>query len=169
VSRFRDYLTLGLPDFRIQLTGVGYWHSMSIGAGSPDSLTDPCGVRVHLAPDLGATATARQVVEDACLAWALDHVVDIAQLIITELMSNVVRHARTDMEISLSARTGSLRLAVRDGNPVAPELGPRDGTMAETGRGLLVIQALSAEWGTTPDEGGKVVWAILSTRGGDHH
>jgi anti-sigma regulatory factor (Ser/Thr protein kinase) len=119
-------------------------------------------VRVVLAPDPSATAIARQAVKDACRAWRLDHVQEAAELVITELVSNVVRHAGTDMEISLSASPGALRLAVRDGHPASPRSGAAGATLAESGRGLVVIQALAIEWGTTPTADGKVVWAVLS-------
>lgn len=122
-------------------------------------------VRVVLTPDPSATAIARQVVEDACRAWRLDHVQDAAQLVITELVSNVVRHAGTDMEISLTASPGALRLAVRDGNPIPPRPDVSEASLAENGRGLVVIRALAIEWGATPSGGGKVVWAVLSTSG----
>jgi|SRR3954447_14878433 anti-sigma regulatory factor (Ser/Thr protein kinase) len=120
-------------------------------------------VHVELDPDPSATAIARQVVEDACRAWRLDHVQDAAQLVITELVSNVVRHAGTKMEISLAASPGVLRLAVRDGSPTSPRPDMSGVTLAENGRGLVVIQALAIEWGATPSGGGKVVWAVLST------
>jgi anti-sigma regulatory factor (Ser/Thr protein kinase) len=120
-------------------------------------------VRVELDPDPSATATARQVVYDACRAWRLDHVQDAAQLVITELVTNVVRHAGTRMEISLTAGTGVLRLAVRDGSPALPRPDVPGVTLAENGRGLVVVQALAIEWGATPSGGGKVVWAVLST------
>jgi anti-sigma regulatory factor (Ser/Thr protein kinase) len=136
---------------------------MSLGAGNWDGLADLRLVRVTLAPDLAATATARQVVERACRAWHLDHVLDTAQLVITELVSNVVRHARTEMEISLTAGHGALRLAVHDGDPSPPAVPKPGDNMAETGRGLLVIQALTTGWGTMSNEDGKVVWAVLAT------
>ena len=119
-------------------------------------------VRVVLAPDQAATAIARQVVKDACRAWLLDDVQEPAQLIITELVSNVVRHAGTEMEVSLTASPGALRLAVRDGHPAPPRPNAAGGTLAESGRGLVVIQALATEWGTTPAGDGKVVWAVLA-------
>lgn len=119
--------------------------------------------RVVLVPDPSAAAIARQIVHDACRAWRLDHVRDAAELVITELVSNVVRHAGTEMEISLTASPGALRLAVRDGSPLLPSSGVSRGSMAETGRGMLVIRALATEWGVALTGDGKVVWAVLST------
>jgi len=123
------------------------------------------GPRIVLAPDPSAAAIARQVVDDACRAWQLDHVRDAAQLVITELVSNVVRHAGTNMEISLTVEPGALCLAVRDGSPSLPSPSRPASTMAETGRGLAVIRALAVAWGATPSGDGKVVWAVLPTAG----
>ncbi len=136
---------------------------MSIGAGNWNGLGDLRVVRVTLAPDRTATATARQIVERVCRAWHLDQVLETAQLVITELVSNVVRHAGTEMEIRLSARPGALHLAVHDREPAAPEPAAIADPWAETGRGLLVIAALTSDWGATPTADGKVVWAVLST------
>ncbi len=122
------------------------------------------GPHIVLAPDPSAAAIARQVVDDACRAWRLDHVRDAASLVITELVSNVVRHAGTEMEISLTASPGALRLAVRDGSPLLPSP-PVGSPLAESGRGLAVIRALAVAWGATPSGDGKVVWAVLSTAG----
>jgi anti-sigma regulatory factor (Ser/Thr protein kinase) len=123
------------------------------------------GPRIVLAPDPSAAAIARQVVDDACRAWRLDGVRDAAQLVVTELVSNVVRHAGTDMELSLTARPGELCLAVRDGSPLLPSPAAWRGLAADTGRGLVVIRALAVAWGATPSGDGKVVWAVLPTVG----
>jgi len=137
---------------------------MSIGAGDWYGLGAARNVRVTLAPDRTAAAAARQFVDSACRAWHLDHVRDVAQLVITELVSNVVRHAGTVMEISLTVLPGALRLAVHDGEPAPPEPATYGDTTAETGRGLLVVAALTSDWGATPTDDGKVVWAVVSTR-----
>jgi anti-sigma regulatory factor (Ser/Thr protein kinase) len=140
---------------------LGNFITMSIGAEHQDGLTDLRSMHVRLAPTLDATTTARQLVETACRDWQVEHVRDVAQLVITELVSNVLRHAGTDMDVVVSLRTGFLRLAVRDGSTALPRLGTPGDTVSEAGRGLLVIEALCAEWGTAPNSGGKVVWALL--------
>jgi anti-sigma regulatory factor (Ser/Thr protein kinase) len=119
---------------------------MSIGADRRYGPDEARNVRVTLAPDWTAAAAARQVVEGACRAWQLDHVLDVAQLVITELVSNVVRHAGTVMEISLTADGEALHLAVHDQEPTRPEPAASGNTMAESGRGLLVVAALTSDW-----------------------
>jgi anti-sigma regulatory factor (Ser/Thr protein kinase) len=118
---------------------------------------------LRLTPTNEATTLARGLVDEACLQWRLQHLQDNAELIITELVTNVIRHANTDMEVRIRTYDGVFELSVRDGSPNRPELGSRDDWVSEAGRGLLVIDALSAAWGSTPTADGKIVWAKLPT------
>jgi anti-sigma regulatory factor (Ser/Thr protein kinase)/anti-anti-sigma regulatory factor len=116
----------------------------------------------QLEPSLAATAAARRVVDRACHTWDVPELNDIAQLIVTELVSNVIRHARTTMEVSVALRQRCLHLSVRDGSFEQPRPGGTPNvSLREEGRGLLVIEALTAGWGSTPTADGKVVWATL--------
>ncbi|WP_432978874.1 ATP-binding protein [Dactylosporangium sp. CA-233914] len=122
-------------------------------------------VRATLAPLLDATAAARHLVGRACTRWGADHVRDVAELVVTELVSNVLRHAGTEMEVAVARDRRLLHISVRDRGPGMPRLGgqPRgeDAMLAEDGRGLLVVGALTQAWGCTPVPDGKVVWATL--------
>jgi anti-sigma regulatory factor (Ser/Thr protein kinase) len=84
---------------------------------------------------------------------------DDAALVLSELVGNAVRHGEGDrLQVHLRRRGDVLRIAVRDGSAVGPV--PRDATVEdESGRGLLIIEALSHRWGWQPRPGGKVVWA----------
>ena len=64
------------------------------GAGTPGG--EPPGMRARLQPMVDATAAARHLVDRACRSWGITRVADLAELIVTELVSNGVRHARTD-------------------------------------------------------------------------
>jgi anti-anti-sigma regulatory factor/anti-sigma regulatory factor (Ser/Thr protein kinase) len=121
----------------------------------------PTRLRARLEPTPEATTTARAVVEEACRTWHLAHVVDVAQLVVTELVSNVVQHARTPMEVSAALRDRYLHLSVRDRSFDLPRRGGGEDVLREDGRGLLVVEALTTGWGTTPTDDGKVVWATL--------
>ncbi|MEV0135395.1 ATP-binding protein [Dactylosporangium sp. NPDC050688] len=132
------------------------------GAGAPGG--EPQGMRVNLQPMLDATAAARHLVSRACRLWGVPQIGDLAELIITELVSNGVRHARTDLEVRVALRHRQLHLSVRDGSSKLPVRGAAGDTLAESGRGLLVVEALTHRWGCTPVPGGKVVWATLRTR-----
>lgn len=87
--------------------------------------------------------------------------VDRAELVANELVTNAVVHARTDLWLQLELRADRLFIAVRDGGPrlprpVTPEL------EAEGGGGLWLVEQLTQAWGSPchPD-GGKVVWCAL--------
>jgi anti-sigma regulatory factor (Ser/Thr protein kinase) len=141
-----------LPLFRTTAEAVNF-------AGRPRS---PARLRARLEPTLSATAAARAIVDEACRAWNLSGVVDVAQLVVTELVSNVIQHAHTEMEVSVAVRELYLHLSVRDRSFDTPRRGGGDdGVMREDGRGMLVIEALSSAWGMTPTDDGKVVWATL--------
>src|SRR5947209_18975035 len=75
----------------------------------------PCrAVNRTLPATPAALATGRSMVASACAAWHVPAVVDAAQVVITELLANAVRHAGTEMEVRVSLRQQHLHLAVRD-------------------------------------------------------
>jgi anti-sigma regulatory factor (Ser/Thr protein kinase) len=137
--------------------------SASAAIAQADRLSTPRRLRLQLAPTFDSTAQSRAMVARACASWDLAHLSDVAQLIVTELVSNVIRHAGTQMEVSISLRKRYLRLAVRDGSFELPRRGGYDELLREQGRGLLVIEALTISWGWSPTDDGKVVWATLRT------
>jgi anti-anti-sigma regulatory factor len=131
------------------------------------ALSDPAlarpAPRVHgwLEPVPGSLAVARGIVGKACRSWHIAGLSEVAQLIATELVANVVRHARTEMQLDLALRPRHLSVAVRDRSRVAARLvGPSD-EYAASGRGLILVDALAASWGCTRVVGGKAVWATL--------
>jgi anti-anti-sigma factor len=120
-------------------------------------------VRELLPPLPGTERRARTVTVQTCTRWRLEHLIEPACLIVSELVSNAVRHAGTTMTLRLSRRSRHLLIAVEDGSPVEPPATPRPAG-AEPGepRGLLLVDRTSHRWGSMPTEsGGKVVWAVL--------
>jgi serine/threonine-protein kinase RsbW len=87
--------------------------------------------------------------------------------LVTELVSNGVRHARTRLELVLTLDGPCLRIAVTDGdpNPPVPKLAvshPPD--LSIGGWGLALVESLSSEWGTDIDDArGKTVWFEIDT------
>jgi anti-anti-sigma regulatory factor len=112
---------------------------------------------------------ARSLVKRACTGWNVCTVTDRAQIVTTELVANALRHAGTRMELTVALRQRCLHLSVRDGNRSAPRLREAgcesddavESENAAGGRGLRIVEALAAGWGSTPTENGKVVWATL--------
>ena len=79
----------------------------------------------------------------------------------TELVTNAVLHAGTELEVLVSVRPGRLRLAVADRGSDAPSV-TRATADDEHGRGLALVDALTLRWGIVPrGPAGKVVWAVL--------
>lgn len=118
-------------------------------------------LRVRLRPVPDACRQARQVVNRACAAWHLDDLAAIGALIVTELVANVVRHARTTMELTVGLRNGRICLAVRDRSIRLPR--PADpGLTDQGGRGLHLVRELADSWGVMPVFDGKVVWTTLA-------
>ncbi|GAA3281428.1 ATP-binding protein [Dactylosporangium vinaceum] len=118
---------------------------------------------VSLPPLLDATAAARHLVARACGRWGFENVRDVAELVVTELVSNVLRHAGTKMDVKATRDHRCLHISVRDRGAGMPHLGghPADEILSEDGRGLLVVSALTRAWGCIPVPDGKVVWATV--------
>ncbi|QOC92419.1 ATP-binding protein [Micromonospora craniellae] len=117
-------------------------------------------LRMRLEPVAAACRRARELVVDACARWNLPEAVGPASVVLSELVGNVVRHAGTPMQVTVTLRRPWLHLAVVDGSstPARPgESGHRD----EGGRGLLLVRELADRWGSAPAGDGKAVWATL--------
>ncbi|SCL28325.1 anti-anti-sigma factor [Micromonospora rhizosphaerae] len=118
-------------------------------------------LRARLEPVAGACRRARELVADACGRWNIPDLAGPASLVLTELVGNVVRHAGTPMQVTLTLRRPYLQVAVRDGSPAAARpAGDRD-LLADGGRGLMLVRELTRRWGSSPIDDGKVVWAML--------
>jgi anti-sigma regulatory factor (Ser/Thr protein kinase) len=106
--------------------------------------------------------SAREAREFVCvhlIAHDLPHLVDDIRLVVSELAANAVAHARTPFRVTLSRVSGLVRLAVQDESPSVPAKS-EPGDTDECGRGLLIVELLSTEWGATTDGAGlKSVWA----------
>lgn len=79
-------------------------------------------------------------------------------LIASELVTNAVFHARTDITIELVAEDGFVHLEVFDGSAGRPVFLDSD-PESPSGLGLPIVEALATSWGTRAREGGKAVWA----------
>ncbi|GGN56269.1 hypothetical protein GCM10010112_07960 [Actinoplanes lobatus] len=119
-----------------------------------------------LRPDPDAPSVARNLVSDACLGWGLVELLHPSRLVMSELVTNAVEHAGTDIRVVVSRRGAGVHLSVADSDPRLPRLirpsSPRpDLPLDERGRGLRTVQATAAQWGALPTEAGKVVWATV--------
>ncbi|WP_030490962.1 ATP-binding protein [Micromonospora chokoriensis] len=122
--------------------------------------TSTLRMRARLEPVAGACRRARELVTDACSRWNLPDASGPAALVLSELVGNVVRHAGTPMQVTVTLRRPYLHLAVVDGSsdqarPAGVDL------HAEGGRGLMLVRELAQRWGSVPAGSGKAVWAML--------
>ncbi|WP_042369410.1 SpoIIE family protein phosphatase [Streptacidiphilus neutrinimicus] len=109
----------------------------------------------------GAVAVARRHVRDRLAAWDADEErAFAAELIVSELVTNAVRHARAPIELRL-IMDGTLTCEVRDASLAAPHL-RHARTVDEGGRGLFIVGRLSQDWGTRYTRDGKTIWAELA-------
>jgi anti-sigma regulatory factor (Ser/Thr protein kinase) len=109
------------------------------------------------------TGRARRTVAGLCSDLDVE-VVEVAQLLTTELVTNALKHGRGDITLAVSRVAGDLRIDVTDDGPGTPEIGG-GGPDELGGRGLMVVEALAAVWGVAPGSGphGKTVWFSLPT------
>ena len=124
-----------------------------------------------------APAAARRFVREIWRAWRLvvarvrddrpapwpEELVEQAVLVADELVTNAVRYADGEqVRLDVEMLGGRLRLAVHDANPRLLHLAMPLDPQAEGGRGLLLVERLTATWGVQhPPQGGKVVWCLL--------
>lgn len=88
-----------------------------------------------------------------------DEVRDTAELLTSELVTNALLHAGTDLTVHIEScdGDGSVRIAVDDGSDRAPQLGDPNGEDLG-GRGLPLVASLATRWGWEPLPIGKRVW-----------
>ena len=114
-----------------------------------------------LPPDHRAPGEARALVRETLTDWGLSAVVDDAQILVSELVTNAVRHGRGPVHLAVSRAEGIVVLAVTDAAAEATPA-PRDAADSDTGgRGMFLINAMSARWGWRQEPGRKTVWAEL--------
>jgi serine/threonine-protein kinase RsbW len=116
---------------------------------------------VPRAPECSARLRSMLWTTFACWDCDTDRL-DDAALVLSELVGNAVRHAEGDtVQVRLRRTADVLRIAVRDGSAAQPA--PREASFEdESGRGMLIIEALSRRWGCEPLAQGKIVWAEVA-------
>jgi anti-sigma regulatory factor (Ser/Thr protein kinase) len=103
---------------------------------------------------------ARHFVAETALEWGFARLLQDAQLVVSELGGNAVRHARSEFSVVISASDSSIRLAVSDLSHAVPKE-QRPAHDSSSGRGLMLVSALATDWGVEQSRSGKVVWADL--------
>ena len=119
-----------------------------------------------------AAAQARQATRAAVAAWRLGYLAGPAVLLVSELVTNAVMHARPDaagtvagIVLRLEYGAGCLRIEVHDTSPHGPRPRTPD-WLDESGFGLMLVDAVATTWGVQQTAQGKAVWAELDARPG---
>ncbi len=113
-----------------------------------------------LAPAPSSAAAARVLVQETLPGWGCDELLDDARLVVTELVSNAVLHARTTLQVQCEVNAHALRIAVTDSAAGAVAVRSFDPRNHLGGRGLRIVEDLADRWGIDrTDDGGKTVWA----------
>ena len=121
-------------------------------------------LRLALPSDASAVRLARQITRDALAAWHLAQLEETAVLLVSELVTNAVRHAADTGAVGLElASTGTqLRMEIQDGDPGWRQM-DSVADCDESGYGFLLVDSLADRWGLRRVCAGKAVWAELDT------
>jgi len=144
-------------------TGLPVWPTPAdafAALGKPD---EDRHLSVTLEPVVGAARRARELITEACGRWEMPELAGPGCIVVTELVNNVVAHAKTPMTVLLARHDDTMSVAVRDRSCAQPRF---TGPVAPTsygGRGLLLIDSVSRRWGNLGLVDGKVVWAVLDS------
>jgi anti-sigma regulatory factor (Ser/Thr protein kinase) len=120
---------------------------------------------LRLEHGIRAPGQARRWITQLCRDWDCDGLADPAALLITELVTNVFLHARTDCLIHAAFDHPVLAVTVRDEDGHDFSL-PSLSDTAVDGRGLAIVAGLAEDWGIQHHDGTKSVWFQLSTADG---
>ena len=127
--------------------------------------------RTAVAPDILVVAfalpgspqsagAARVRVRAAPAAAGLPDLTDDAMLITSELVGNAVQHAGSPVDVALITAHGVLMILVADSSRLPPVMDAAVDT-TESGRGLVIVDAIADSWGHWLTNAGKTVWACL--------
>jgi anti-sigma regulatory factor (Ser/Thr protein kinase) len=132
--------------------------------------TDQPTATCNLSASSAAVKTGRDFTRITLGLWGMDTLADLAELVVSELLTNALRHGVPSARRAIGENCVRLRLLAQApfvmcmvtdpgcGIPVLRDSDPE----AENGRGLTVVEACCVRWGWhLLDEGGKVVWALL--------
>jgi anti-sigma regulatory factor (Ser/Thr protein kinase)/ABC-type transporter Mla MlaB component len=108
---------------------------------------------------------ARRAVAECAARLGLDEVSDDLLLLVSEMVTNAVRHGAPPVRLEVLADDDVVRVTVGDGDPGLPR--PREvDEEAEGGRGMVLVELLASEHGVRSQPPGKTVWASVTRSGG---
>jgi len=129
--------------------------------GLTSNATSHGSFEARLPPRPSSVSEARERVAGLLRDAGREELVETAVLLTSEVVTNALLHAGTDMHIAATLDESGLSVQVRDGSPHLPS--PRRyAATSGTGRGLLMLEAMVDDWGVTRHRDGKTVWFRIS-------
>ena len=123
-----------------------------------EGAADTARARLEAQPQ--SAASARRFVDETLRRWECDELFDVVGLLTSELVTNAILHAHSEIELSVRLTPNAVRIDVADHSALLPS--PRDAAEEDTsGRGLGLVEALATSWGVDERPGGKSVWFEL--------
>jgi anti-sigma regulatory factor (Ser/Thr protein kinase) len=116
---------------------------------------------LRLEHSIRAPGHARRWIAQRCREWDCEALAESAALLISELVTNVFLHARTDCLVRAAFDAPTLTVSITDEGDGDLTPLPRSDT-AEQGRGLAIVAELADAWGIEHGDGAKSVWFHLS-------
>lgn len=116
-----------------------------------------------LSRELTSVRRARRLATAQLGEWDLQDLADTAELLVSELVTNALRHTRGPLRLNLYARGSHLRCEVEDTDSTGPVRRFVDAD-AEGGRGTELLDLLTEAWGSTPTATGKTMWFEIPTQ-----
>jgi anti-sigma regulatory factor (Ser/Thr protein kinase) len=115
---------------------------------------------VELPPEPASATRARRLAREQLAPICAPDALDTIALLVTELVTNAILHARTPLQLLIETRPGHVRLCVEDTSDRQPELRSY-ASDAVTGRGLALVETLASSWGVEATPNGKIVWCEI--------
>ncbi|MET7652892.1 MULTISPECIES: ATP-binding protein [unclassified Streptomyces] len=131
-------------------------------------MSDPWEYSLYIPSDPRAVTVCRRTLRLILTLHGLIHLIDTAELLASELVSNAVLHTKGPACLRLRFRDGVLQIGAWDADPEPPEPPgrPEDLADAENGRGMALVRACSVLWHWQPlsrmGHRGKLVWCELN-------
>ena len=118
---------------------------------------------VDLPPEPSSATRARTIAREQLESAYSSDTIEVIALLVTELVTNAILHARTPLLLTLESRPDHVRICVEDHSDEQPAVRHYDSD-AVTGRGLALVEQLASSWGVDTTAEGKVVWCEVPIR-----
>ncbi|MGW1888282.1 ATP-binding protein [Streptomyces sp. NPDC001970] len=113
-----------------------------------------------VARELASVGRTRRMVTAQLGDWGMSDLADTAELLVSELVTNALRHTHGPVRLNLRTRGLRLLCEVEDADSAVPVRRITD-TDAEGGRGMELVDMLAEDWGSSGTDTGKITWFAL--------